>query len=498
MSGIAERIVKKALAAKEDLLLGTGVVYQVRNGTTVGVNKINSSHIPYSGDEDTGNFVSIKDKLDDISLEINSNEETFNSISTNRALAPEWVQPDGTQQNPAYDLHFQVKSSSGILYESLTDENSGILTDIRVWKRIDLLTTSSIIRAYISGTDSDADGLYAEVTYEDIDFGTDFTSGIVNTSSNIKIYKKGSWYLWQDTTEGWRITNLTNATLWFASSGTEILNSNPSLVTVWDKWSGSVATGAIEVTNTPLNIYIQSNSFIPLSRLPEFATTDSVTDLELELDNLIIIKAYGTSILGSDLSIGTRSGAGLTSTYLNPTLTDETYIGEAIISVGDNVPSDASAYTWSLVRNVLSNIQEFSEGAGTWNWENAGRPTQVYVSLRGAAGGGAREGGFGGIGASALRVLVSVSGNVPINVGSKGNSPIENINDETTIAATAGGASNFGTLLIAGGGGAAPTSSDGILSGSEASTDEGTVTPSLAIILAKYGAIDSYVVVETI
>ena len=58
------RTITKALAGKEDLLLGQGSVDQTRDSAVIGITKFNSTHLPYSGDAVTSNPVSVKDKID--------------------------------------------------------------------------------------------------------------------------------------------------------------------------------------------------------------------------------------------------------------------------------------------------------------------------------------------------------------------------------------------------------------------------------------------------
>lgn len=56
----------KRLAGAEDLLLGSGTISQERDGNTYVITKINSSVIPFTGDETTGDLVTLKDILDQI------------------------------------------------------------------------------------------------------------------------------------------------------------------------------------------------------------------------------------------------------------------------------------------------------------------------------------------------------------------------------------------------------------------------------------------------
>lgn len=58
------KYLQKALAGFEDLLFGQGTVLQVRNKLSVQIQKINALLIPYSGDTEDGDMVSIKDKID--------------------------------------------------------------------------------------------------------------------------------------------------------------------------------------------------------------------------------------------------------------------------------------------------------------------------------------------------------------------------------------------------------------------------------------------------
>lgn len=68
------RYIQKALAGVEDLLIGAGVVSQTRNGTTYNITKLNAGTLPYSGDSETLDFVSIKSQIDlisDVAYEVN-------------------------------------------------------------------------------------------------------------------------------------------------------------------------------------------------------------------------------------------------------------------------------------------------------------------------------------------------------------------------------------------------------------------------------------------
>ena len=51
---------------KEDLLWGQGQVEQDRDGALYTITKINAAHIPYSGDDETNDMVSIKQTIDDL------------------------------------------------------------------------------------------------------------------------------------------------------------------------------------------------------------------------------------------------------------------------------------------------------------------------------------------------------------------------------------------------------------------------------------------------
>ncbi len=57
------RTITKALATVQDLLFGQGQVEQTRGGEPVTVDKINASHIPFSGDVLTGDFISVHGEL---------------------------------------------------------------------------------------------------------------------------------------------------------------------------------------------------------------------------------------------------------------------------------------------------------------------------------------------------------------------------------------------------------------------------------------------------
>ena len=60
---MANRIIEKVLAGEEDLLFGQGQVDQIRNDIAIAITKINASVIPYSGDVNDGNLVSVVDQL---------------------------------------------------------------------------------------------------------------------------------------------------------------------------------------------------------------------------------------------------------------------------------------------------------------------------------------------------------------------------------------------------------------------------------------------------
>lgn len=85
---------KKSLIGEEDLLLGFGTVNQTRGTSTLPINKINSSTIPYSVD------LSIKDKLD----VIDSTIALIPSVSRNTIVPTDGVYEKGDiiwNSNPA-------------------------------------------------------------------------------------------------------------------------------------------------------------------------------------------------------------------------------------------------------------------------------------------------------------------------------------------------------------------------------------------------------------
>lgn len=51
---------------EEDLIFGQGAVEQDRDGANYTITKINATHIPYTGDEETNNMVSLKQTMDDL------------------------------------------------------------------------------------------------------------------------------------------------------------------------------------------------------------------------------------------------------------------------------------------------------------------------------------------------------------------------------------------------------------------------------------------------
>jgi len=59
--------IQKQLAGVEDILFGQGQVNQDRGGTSYPITKLNASNLPYSGDVDTSNFVSLYDKVTQLS-----------------------------------------------------------------------------------------------------------------------------------------------------------------------------------------------------------------------------------------------------------------------------------------------------------------------------------------------------------------------------------------------------------------------------------------------
>ena len=72
--------VNKQLGGVEDLLFGQGTVAQERGDTTYNVAKINATKIPYSGDEETSDMVSIKTKIDLLELEVDANSDVLEGI----------------------------------------------------------------------------------------------------------------------------------------------------------------------------------------------------------------------------------------------------------------------------------------------------------------------------------------------------------------------------------------------------------------------------------
>ena len=79
-------IIQKAKAGFQDLLFGSGTVTQTRNNTEYTINKINGSLIPYSGDADDGDVVSINTKID-TKLGTTDIIDNLTSTDTDKALS---------------------------------------------------------------------------------------------------------------------------------------------------------------------------------------------------------------------------------------------------------------------------------------------------------------------------------------------------------------------------------------------------------------------------
>ena len=60
------KLAQRALAGAEDLLLGQGTVTQKRNNISVTISKFNADNIPYTGDAETGDLVTVKEEIDNI------------------------------------------------------------------------------------------------------------------------------------------------------------------------------------------------------------------------------------------------------------------------------------------------------------------------------------------------------------------------------------------------------------------------------------------------
>lgn len=65
-------VIEKHLGGAEDLLLGSGTVVQVRNGTPVTITRFGADSIPYSGVPEENNVISIRDKLDSTLAQVDS------------------------------------------------------------------------------------------------------------------------------------------------------------------------------------------------------------------------------------------------------------------------------------------------------------------------------------------------------------------------------------------------------------------------------------------
>jgi len=77
---MANRIIEKVLAGKEDLLFGQGQVEQLRNDVATLITKINASVIPYSGDVNTSNLVSVLEQLNILLAHLTDNKHLSTSI----------------------------------------------------------------------------------------------------------------------------------------------------------------------------------------------------------------------------------------------------------------------------------------------------------------------------------------------------------------------------------------------------------------------------------
>jgi hypothetical protein len=106
------RVIKKVLGGAEDLLFGQGTVEQIRNNQPVLISKINAETVPFSGDPQTGDKVSIVEKIN--SLETSTLLSRAVSISSVSDL----LAVDGTVEPVANVLnyHSDVEGGGGVFY----------------------------------------------------------------------------------------------------------------------------------------------------------------------------------------------------------------------------------------------------------------------------------------------------------------------------------------------------------------------------------------------
>jgi len=156
----------------------------------------------------------------------------------------------------------------------------------------------------------------------------------------------------------------------------------------------------------------------------------------------------------------TISGSGITSANIaDGTIVNADVSDVAASKLTGALPAISGANLTNLpVAAAASGAAEFTAD-GTWNWADAGSPSEVFVTVVGAGGGGSGGSGNtaavggpgrGGGGGGWNQGVVSVTGNVSVTVGSGG---IGGWTTPGVYNGTAGGASTFGTISAGGGGG---------------------------------------------
>ncbi|MCS5590594.1 MAG: hypothetical protein NZ824_11580 [Candidatus Thioglobus sp.] len=154
---------------------------------------------------------------------------------------------------------------------------------------------------------------------------------------------------------------------------------------------------------------------------------------------------------------------GQTKASIKTLTTDTTESTEATFKQGlDYVINEVDSL--NTAPPVATTGYDVFTSSGTWDFEAAGSPDTVFVTLVGGGGGGSvgyYEGscyrGVGGTGGVILWREVSVNSNETVTVGGGGSG--SGGNNKNTIGASAGGDTDFGPISV--GGGAASSYGDG-------------------------------------
>ena len=230
--------IQKALAGAEDLLIGAGTINQVRNGSAVVVSKLNALNIPYSGDESTNDFVSIKTALDDISL------LDFAYLGANAT-------------DPLLDNNGNALADGAIYWN----------TTGKYWAFYDLATTAWYSQSGVSATNA------ISFTNKTLD---DFTNNVSADTEHIQVYNKEGSGIEKGSpvyTFGW---NVGQALVEVKLADADTVGSYPAIAMVTDTNIANNAAGGAIVSGVLQDMNTGAANPIQETTSPNWAAGDSL------------------------------------------------------------------------------------------------------------------------------------------------------------------------------------------------------------------------------